>query len=1076
MAASSRQELRLQLEDPQRYALHAPQWSRSDSPRPFRVGLAFDPKEPEAFAQRITAVQHWLDRCISPADSPLDQLYCGEGIACSASWRRARTALMYPGSGSWYSGMGRELAAAFPSFAEDQDSRVSRYADIWGRGTLWQEVLSTPSPATMISAQCALGILTTQILLTAGVQADAAFGYSLGESAALLALGIWPDQERLFERLVASPIFTTELVGPMHALSRHWQLPGAETPNWTAGLVHRSAHDISAALKGLEHTYLLNINTPSECVIAGDPKGVALLYQRLDHQPLMLSGIPALHCSVVREIEAEFRAFHNLPVTIPRQLEPQFRFYSCARGKPVALEREALADSVLAHGLYGVNWPQLMEHVADDGIECFIEPGPGASLGRLVAACLAGRPFKTLAVCPRDGEEINHMISSLLTSHALGHAIDPQALMGHDRTQDKQRPHAIKSCVDAKASLADRSPAVVAFACAPFKALHISEQPSVGPSAGKKHHKYPQVTPAERIDQTPDLDLIAPTEKGFMRWQANTIIQFTAIQAAEVRAQAKFLEMQSEYAKQLHTLVTTGAGAHAAAHVDTHADTSRAIATSRPWLDFEACQEFARGSIGRVLGPEFAPIDHHPTRVRLPDGPLLLCHRMMSIEATPLSMSQGILVTEHDVTSDAWYLDGGRIPTCVAVEAGQADLFLAAYLGADFHTKGLAVYRLLDATVIFHGRLPQPGQTIRYVIHLDHFFRQGKTLLFRFGFDATVDGEPLITMRDGCAGFFTSAELAAGKGIVRTAMQAQPAAGRVTGGFSRLVSMRPESLDEAQLDALRRGDYVAAFGWSFDGLPLQQPKQLPDGMLRLVHRIPTLEPDGGRWGLGRIVGEADIYPDDWFLTCHFVDDMVMPGTLMYECCLHTLRVFLMRMGWLGEEDTIACEPVPGIKSRLKCRGQVLSSTQKVRYEIEIKELGYGPDAYALADATMYADERAIVEIADMSIRHLGLTRGKVEQLWQNRRRQRFGSDSILALAEGRVSAVFGSAFARFDDPKVRIARLPRSPYGFLDRVDASAAEPLIMRAGGSIRGEYSVPTDAWYFAANDGQMPFAILN
>ena len=55
----------------------------------------------------------------------------------------------------------------------------------------------------------------------------------------------------------------------------------------------------------------------------------------------------------------------------------------------------------------------------------------------------------------------------------------------------------------------------------------------------------------------------------------------------------------------------------------------------------------------------------------------------------------------------------------------------------------------------------------------------------------------------------------------------------------------------------------------------------------------------------------DIHPDDWFLTCHFVDDMVMPGTLMYECCLHTLRIYLMRMGWVGEADDVAFEPVPG---------------------------------------------------------------------------------------------------------------------------------------------------------------------
>jgi hypothetical protein len=33
-----------------------------------------------------------------------------------------------------------------------------------------------------------------------------------------------------------------------------------------------------------------------------------------------------------------------------------------------------------------------------------------------------------------------------------------------------------------------------------------------------------------------------------------------------------------------------------------------------------------------------------------------------------------------------------------AVESGQADLFLSGYLGIDFITRGLAVYRLLDPT------------------------------------------------------------------------------------------------------------------------------------------------------------------------------------------------------------------------------------------------------------------------------------------------------------------------------------------------------------------------------------------
>ena len=133
-------------------------------------------------------------------------------------------------------------------------------------------------------------------------------------------------------------------------------------------------------------------------------------------------------------------------------------------------------------------------------------------------------------------------------------------------------------------------------------------------------------------------------------------------------------------------------------------------------------------------------------------------------------MTTGRVVTEHDVLEGAWYLDAGRIPTCIAVEAGQADLFLSAYLGIDFETRGLAVYRLLDAVVTFHDELPAVGQVIRYDIAIDEFFRQGDSRLFRFRFEASVDGRPLMTMSQGCAGFFTAEALAAGRGVVKTAL------------------------------------------------------------------------------------------------------------------------------------------------------------------------------------------------------------------------------------------------------------------------------------------------------------------
>jgi len=48
------------------------------------------------------------------------------------------------------------------------------------------------------------------------------------------------------------------------------------------------------------------------------------------------------------------------------------------------------------------------------------------------------------------------------------------------------------------------------------------------------------------------------------------------------------------------------------------------------------CLEFAIGSVARVLGPEFAVVDTYDVRVRLPDEPLMLVDRIISVEASCL--------------------------------------------------------------------------------------------------------------------------------------------------------------------------------------------------------------------------------------------------------------------------------------------------------------------------------------------------------------------------------------------------------------------------------------------------------
>jgi len=381
-------------------------------------------------------------------------------------------------------------------------------------------------------------------------------------------------------------------------------------------------------------------------------------------------------------------------------------------------------------------------------------------------------------------------------------------------------------------------------------------------------------------------------------------------------------------------------------------------------------------------------------------------------------------------------------------------------------------------------------------------------------------------MRQGCAGFFTHREIQENRGLVLTEEDLAPKAGRKGPEVRDLVPLRARSYSEQQVEALRRGDLVACFGADFAGLPLDSPVALPGGLLRLIHRVPECDPHGGRWGLGMVRAEADVHPDDWYLTCHFVDDMVMPGTLMYECCAHALRFLLTRLGWVGEADRLAYEPVPGVHAGLKCRGPVTQDTKVVCYQVEIKEIGYRPEPYVVADALMFADGKRIVGFQDISMQVTGTTGRELEQLWAARtpeapqaqtdaspspqpepRSSRvawdlvpgatpadplgspsrppghrgdpvkpalYDRESLLQFATGLPSQAFGPHFLAFDQRF--IARLPGPPYQFLDRLTRVDHPFLQMKPGGWVEAQYDVPDQAWYFRANrQPTMPFCVL-
>ncbi len=87
---------------------------------------------------------------------------------------------------------------------------------------------------------------------------DAAIGYSLGESAALFALEVWPEQGEILARMQRTNLFYTDPAGSCHAVRRAWDIPGdgnldcqVAVVNRPAGMVREVLGAFSHALKGI---------------------------------------------------------------------------------------------------------------------------------------------------------------------------------------------------------------------------------------------------------------------------------------------------------------------------------------------------------------------------------------------------------------------------------------------------------------------------------------------------------------------------------------------------------------------------------------------------------------------------------------------------------------------------------------------------------------------------------------------------------------------------------------------------------------------------------------------------------
>jgi [acyl-carrier-protein] S-malonyltransferase len=283
----------------------------------------------------------------------------------------ASIAYIFPGQGSQYPGMGKELAQNFPVarklFEEADDALGVFISRLCFDGPADQlQLTENTQPAILTTSVAALRVIETEGFPRPAYVA----GHSLGEYSALVA---------------ARSLSLAEAVCTVRARGRYMQeaVPvgtGAMAAVLGASLevIEKACAEASAG----EVCAPANINSPHQIVIAGNTaaidRAMELLRDAGARKVVKLNVSAPFHCALMKpaqerlEVDLAEIEFRDLDVPLVTNVDA-----AAIKGGNEA--RDALVKQVSAP----VRWQEAIELMIREGVETFVELGPGKVLSGL---------------------------------------------------------------------------------------------------------------------------------------------------------------------------------------------------------------------------------------------------------------------------------------------------------------------------------------------------------------------------------------------------------------------------------------------------------------------------------------------------------------------------------------------------------------------------------------------------------------------------------------------------------------------------------------------------------------------
>jgi [acyl-carrier-protein] S-malonyltransferase len=300
-----------------------------------------------------------------------------------------KIAFIFPGQGSQYPGMGRDLGENFASARAVLDEADRAIGFSLSRLCFEGPAEELQLTANTQPAVLAVSVCAAEVLKEKGIRPDYVAGHSLGEYSALVNAGA---------------IRLHDAVRLVRKRGQYMQQAVPEGEGAMAALIGVGpavVEDICRQAGQGQIVSPANWNSPEQVVIAGRAaaveRAVELAKTRGAKRTLLLNVSAPFHCALMRPAEerlaADLDALNFSDLSVPLMNNVDARLVSSSAEARDGLKRQVTSP---------VRWEQSMRALRIQGVDRFIEVGPGKVLTGLLrqidrnATCLRVEDVRTL--------------------------------------------------------------------------------------------------------------------------------------------------------------------------------------------------------------------------------------------------------------------------------------------------------------------------------------------------------------------------------------------------------------------------------------------------------------------------------------------------------------------------------------------------------------------------------------------------------------------------------------------------------------------------------------------------------